>query len=424
MIFRESQHAMSRNRTRSHTQMQPRLPDVKKRLIASPLLGLSLTVLPLVRSRAENEVSYRYEDYSEDDGRVHIRTHGFLFGADLKPWLTLKGNYIYDGISGATPTGAPTLHGEKDFATASIEDIRRAGFIEAAFKLNQHTFTPQLAYSEESDYRSVGVSLNHSIDLNEKNTTLTWGISHAFDQVLPNPGESITTKQDKNATDFLLGITQLLGPNTIFRANLTLGYSHGYLSDPYKRAYFEADGVIYDHPDETDPIFRYTVWPEIRPRHKFRQVAYLSLQHFVTPLQGAVEVSYRFHHDDWDVIANTLTLQWHQKIGKHVTLSPLFRYHQQTEASFYGTRFPGDPAYPPGLPDSALYATPQHYSADYRLSALDSYTFGVSASIQLHEKVSLEFGYKRYEMSGRDRETNAGQYPSAHVFTGGLSLWF
>jgi hypothetical protein len=171
-------------------------------------------------------------------------------------------------------------------------------------------------------------------------------------------------------------------------------------------------------------LFRYTVWPENRPDHKFRQVVYLSLQHFIAPVNGAVEASYRFHHDDWDVIANTFTLQWHQKIGKHVTISPLFRYHIQSEAEFYGTHFPGDPAYPPDLPDSALYATPKYYSADYRLSELESFTYGVSTSIRLHERVSLEFAYKRYEMSGRDHETASGQYPSAHVFTGGVSLWF
>ena len=38
--------------------------------------------------------------------------------------------------------------------------------------------------------------------------------------------------------------------------------------------------------------------------------------------------------------------------------------------------------------------------------------------------LSLEMGYKRYEMFGTDGVTAADQYPTANVFTGGLTLWF
>ena len=55
-------------------------------------LAVSFCLLPFLRSHAEDHVDYRYEDYAEDNGRIHIRTHGVFFESDLKPWLSLKGN--------------------------------------------------------------------------------------------------------------------------------------------------------------------------------------------------------------------------------------------------------------------------------------------------------------------------------------------
>lgn len=379
-----------------------------------------LQLAALTRTRAENRADYRYEDYAEERGRIHIQTHGFYFDATLQPWITLKGNYIHDAISGATPTGAPPLPGRKKVDTVTIDDIRHAGFIEPTIRLGNHSFTPQFSYSEESDYKSVGVSLSHAIELNEKNTTVMWGASHSFDQILPNEGElmynpaggviPLEEAQDKDTTDFLIGVTQILGPKTVATANFTLGYSDGYLSDPYKRVVFDG---FYHFPGTP-----YTVWPEKRPTHKFRQVAFLSLQQFVEQLDGAVELGYRFHHDDFGVFAHTASIQWNQKIGKHVIISPLFRFHNQSEADFYGTSFPGDE---PSVPDPRR---PQYFSSDYRLSALNSFTYGVTVSARLHEHVSLEFAYKRYEMFGTDGKTAEDQYPKAHVFTGGLTVWF
>lgn len=371
-------------------------------------------LLPVLAARGEDQGSYQYEDYAEEGGRIHVRTHGLFVEKEITPWLALKGNYVYDGISGATPLGAPPLPGENTVAKVTIEDIRRGGFFEPTLKLANQTFAPQIAYSEESDYRSVGVSLTHSIEFNEKNTTLTWAVSHSFDRILPNPGEAILQAENKDVTDVMLGVSQLLGPDTIFTANVTIGYATGYLNDPYKRVLFD-DFPYY-------PGFPYTVFPENRPNHKLREVGYLSIQHFFEPLNGALEGSYRLHHDDWDIIANTLDLKWHQKLGRWLTLSPSFRYHTQTAASFYGTHFPGDPSLPPD--DPFFIPFPQYYSADYRISALDTYTYGLSAELKIKDRVSLHVAYQRYEMFGTDGQTAANQYPKANIWTGGLSVWF
>ena len=151
---------------------------------------------------------------------------GCISNLDVKSWFSLNANFISDAITGATPTGAPpNPPGSNNIGIAHMHDHRYAGSITGNFKIGNNTLSPEFAYSKESDYRSVGISLNDAIDFNEKNTTFSWGLSHTFDQILPNEGEdpSITSPRNKNSTEGLLGISQVLDQNTIVGANFTLG---------------------------------------------------------------------------------------------------------------------------------------------------------------------------------------------------------
>lgn len=105
-------------------------------------------------------------------------------------------------------------------------------------------------------------------------------------------------------------------------------------------------------------------------------------------------------------------------------MSPLLRFHTQTPADFYGTHFPGDPSCDLPPPFCTDVPAPTYYSADYRLSSLNTYTYGVSFSAKVHERVSLDFAYKRYTMHGTDGVTATAVYPKAHIFTGGITVWF
>ena len=75
---------------------------VPKILQSSALAALIQLTLPL-RVRAENRVNYRYEDYIEDNDRIRVRTHSVYVEQELNSKVAVKGNFIYDGISGATP---------------------------------------------------------------------------------------------------------------------------------------------------------------------------------------------------------------------------------------------------------------------------------------------------------------------------------
>ena len=353
-------------------------------------------------ARAENRVDYSYEYYLEEANRMAIRTHSVYFEQKLIDPVTVKGELTYDGISGSTPTGTYKYPASKgQIRTVKIDDIRRAVSVGVDAQLGNHTITPNFSYSYERDYTSYGISLNDAIAFNEKNTILHLGVARTFDSVLDYPRTADPRSwQEKETTDGLVGITQLLTPNTIFSADFTFGYASGFLNDPYRQVEFVYPGHKFG-----------VVRNESRPTDLYKQTLLTSITYYVEPLNGSIEGSYRFYHDSYEIYANTLALTWHQSLGKHLILEPGVRFYQQGAASFYEPLFKTSP-------DNL-----QYYSSDYRLSEFYSWDFGVLATVIVNSHLHLTAGYHRYTMHGLD-DTVQAMYPQANVYTVGVSvLW-
>ncbi len=394
--------------------------------VAALTLAAGLYLLRLNRAVGEDHVDYRYEAYQEGDGRMQVETQAALFEKKLAPWLSVKGQAAYDAVSGATPTGAPSPAQVQQILqlpvsgplstrvpTSPMRDWRSAGSLEPTFSLGPHRLSPQFAYSSEHDYVSYGAGLNYALDLNEKNTTLNFGWSHDWDTVILAESPGFRDARRKDTDNFLVGVTQLLGPKTVLTVNFTFRNAHGYLDDPYRKVMFDDYAALFGDPNTVGPF------PERRPGDRESYIGYASLTQYVTPLHGSAEGAYRFYHDSFGIDAHTLELAWHQKIGRAVQVSPLFRYYQQSAASFYATHFAGDPT-DPTFPTPI----PAYFSADYRLSQMETFTYGVALTARVTDWLSLDAAYKRYEMFGLDHATSQSAYPKANIFTIGARIWF
>ena len=71
-------------------------------------------------AEGQNHVDFKYEDYKEEAGRVEVSTYSAAFDTAITSSLTLRGGYIYDSISGATPTGGPPLTPGESLETTRI----------------------------------------------------------------------------------------------------------------------------------------------------------------------------------------------------------------------------------------------------------------------------------------------------------------
>lgn len=363
-------------------------------------------------ARAEDTLSYKYQHYTEDDGRIKVAAHyaraEHLWGTG-ETSLAVQG--VHDTITGASPSGAApaTAGGPVPLANVNRE-IRRGGLAELKHTLAAHALTAQLSYSTESDYVSRGFALTDVIDFNQHNTALQLGWAHADDDVEPR---FFSAAREKRTDDFIVGVTQTIDKFTTVTANLTYGTSRGYLADPYK----VITKVVELLPGLSLPLN----FAENRPDGRDKRIAYLQLNHFVTEANGAIEVSYRYYRDTWDIDAHTWQFAWLQKLGDRVVLIPSVRLHRQGAANFYLPSLTNTDISPGSAPSGAA----PFYSADYRLAELQATTVALKLVVTLTDHITADLAWSRYSMSGRDQgRTPASAFPKASILDAGFHLRF
>lgn len=363
-------------------------------------VGFAFGLPHLSRGADDSQVAYRFEYYAEEKNRMKVETHSVYFDVKLLEKLRVDGELVYDGISGATPTGTHDAKGRAKLV--KLKDLRRAGNIGVQWRFGNHSLKAGGSYSKEHDYLSQGVSVSDAIEFNEKNTILEFGVSHNFDSA--RDGKNLKKWHSKDSTDAIISLSQLLSPKDIFRTAFTFGNDSGYLTDPYRAAEY--------HPSFF-PVGVTTAVPERRPAHRNKEILLNTWTHHFDSLNASLETSYRFYHDSYDVFAHTVGIAWYQRLGNHVILEPLFRFSEQSSASFYTTQFSG-----PFTSDPKGF-----HSSDYRLSNFYSLDYGLQITVIANDHLHFNAGYHRYEMNGLDH-TSADMYPQANIFTIGIQfLW-
>jgi len=374
-------------------------------------------VLPFASSLAAeislDSQSYdsNYQIYQEQNDRMRVEAFYVRSQYELGTGTTLKFQYLHDAISGASPTGVQpgNVH---DFL-AELTDVREGIMGAIAQKFGDHTVEFELSRSIESDYLSYGYALSDAWELNQKNTTVRYGVNFVDDKVAVFGIED----QSKRNYDLFAGVTQIIDQNTILSANLTLGYSEGYLNDPYK--VIQRTDTIHIGPIEIPVV---NVYSENRPSSRFRQVLQFEGRHYFEQPDASLNATLRLSYDDYDVFSQTLQVEWKQAIGDALMVTPFIRYYNQSAASFFHNTLDNVAVKdPPVYPDGSG----PNYSADYRLSSLDTLSLGVRARWQINENLSASIAYEYYSMSGRGSNKAPSQaYLDADIWTFGLSAKF
>jgi hypothetical protein len=366
--------------------------------------------LTLPKARAEDSISSKYQFYQEDEGRIEVKAYYLRAEKDLDELTSLSFTGLIDDITGATPSGQPAPVGSDQVPLSTLTERRKAFIGDIARKWNDRdTIGFEFAYSTESDYVSRGYSVRSAHEFNKKNTSLNLGYSFIDDDI------AVAYQNDdeqKRSHDFIVGVTQLLDPNTVLTANVTYGVSRGYLSDPYKLIQKETEII----PGFSLPL----TFGENRPRRREKVIGYIGLNRFFEELNGGLDSSYRAFWNDHGINSHTVSLEWFQKIGSRVTLRPGFRFYDQSAADYYYVSLDNTTVVPSGIPNGVA----PYYSADYRLSAFRAYTYGLKMVVEANEWLHFDIAFERYEMKGRDGLTSQSAYPDANVFTVGGRIWF
>lgn len=354
--------------------------------------------------------------YAEGDSRVSAfepvvnATRNF----DSETKLNLK--LAFDTLTGASPNGATPSDQAQTFARPSGKGsyTTSAGDqpLDDTFRDSRGAFSAtwsaplgrDWAYSaggylsSEHDYQSLGANGTLSRYLNQKNTTLTFGLNLSADSLNPEgglpvglsrapvPGSStfstdLSNSRDgssdnKQIVDVVLGVTQVIDRKTLMQFNYSLSSSSGYLNDPYKIVSVIDDnaGANYggNFVKDGSNLYLYEKRPDSRLKHALFWQGKRQLDN-----GDIVDLSYRFMFDDWGVNSHTVDLKYRWDLGKHY-IEPQLRWYTQSAADFYQRYV-----------TSSDYQALDEVSADYRLGDLDTYTLGFRYGYRLSQDSEL-----------------------------------
>jgi hypothetical protein len=379
---------------------------------AAPLVAAVLALtLPRSPARAESSLTYKYEDYAEAGGRIDVHAQSGLVQQELGPDWQLKLSGVVDAIAGATPTGVPAPAGSTQVPVSELHDHRKAWEADVTRSFERVSLTAGFGESREHDYISRGWSLNTATEFNGKNTTVLAGVAGHSDNVEAffTPAHPYLGKQ---ATDLLLGVTQLLDPLTSVGVNLSWGRDTGFLNDQYK--------VVRKTVAILPGLFIPLTFAESRPGERNQGAVLASVDRAFPGWRGSVEASYRYYRDTFGIAAQTVELQWFQKLGERFVLRPDLRLYEQSAANFYFYNL--DLAAPGLTPTAVPNSRGPAYSSDYRLSEMATVTYGLKAIWTPTDRIELDLAYDRYEMWGRDGVTPKSAYPIAGIITAGFKF--
>lgn len=347
-----------------------------KKATSPALLALSAAAAALpgysgeVQAWAEEQADagYRYSHYQEaslpasatnggSGERYQVDSHQFHLLYPYGEAWDFNADLMLETMSGASPWYvAPGSGGQaiQVLSGASIQDRRAVLQGRARQHLEQGRRALSLGISKEDDYLAYSGGAEAEWDFNQRRNTLSVGLGYSYDQLKPTDGGSARfptriAKADKDSFTAYAGLSQVLTPQTVAQLGLSYSYSDGYLSDPYKLAYVDAN-----------------LLPDSRPPDRNQWALTGRLRHYIRSLQAALHVDARYYADNWGVAADSLEVAWVQKLPADWRLTPSLRWYQQGHANFYR------PYYNTTREDG-------FYSSDYRLSAYGALSGRVAA---------------------------------------------
>lgn len=311
-------------------------------------------------------------------------------------------------------------------ASASPE-TRRQVDLKLDYEWSRSTLNVGGGVSDEPDYLSKFINMGGTWDLNQKLSTINWGWSYTRSKIDASLEANIAAdwgaytnqiveanginrlRGDRKDLSFNVGLTQILGKNSLLEGSLGYTHSSGYLSNPYK-----ALMLAFDDPDQfldstglRTVILKGTL--EQRPTRRDQWTLNMRYVKYVEGLDASLHANYRFYHDDWGIDAHTLDLAWYQPIGGGWMVVPGARYYTQLKAEFYQPYYFFNMAYPaiPGPIIPGVGRPLDHgklpldtFASDQRLSAYGTFSGQLAVSKQLSRGARFEIGAEYFTHAG------------------------
>lgn len=388
---------------------------VRQNSFARTLLTLCVCTAPVLGGvLPEERADVMWHSYNGGD--ITVEGPSVLIRKNVGDNLSFTVNYYEDMISSASidvKLSASPYHETRKQWSGSVDYLH-----------GKDTYSAGVITSKEPDYKANTTYFSVSQDMFGDLTTLTLGYRRAWDQVYrdikTSSGQIINDPTFSARADhrgYSLALSQILTRNTIMSFNYELLTDQGYLANPYRK-------IRYSSPGQGEG---FTLADQVYPDTRTSNAASITVKHYL-PWRAAITGGYRYFHDTWGIVGNTLeadyTLPWHNWI-----FDGTLRYYKQNAANFYSDLFPR--------------ANYQNFMGrDRELAAFQTYTAGVAGSYQFHvpgapwvKQSTANFQFEHFLAKYSDfrnallaPEYGAGNEPlyklNANVYTVFLSVWY
>jgi len=315
-------------------------------------------------SELKDAASIGFDTYS-DNNDVQVYSPTFeLMKTVSKNWLVGIKMRV-DAIAAASiRLGSSPGQAKPDAqATASkkstFQDTRYAPTFFVTYNDGENTATVGGYYSTELDYVGKAIFANYTRELNQGNTVVGIGFSQSGDTWSPNNNRPLP-RDNRDERKIDVSLNQLISPSFSLQFVYSYMYSQGFLSSPYPYVIQNGTFIGFEN------------YPENRTGHAF---AIKGLKYIND--NNAMNFSYRYYTDDWDINSHTINVEWLHDINDKWMVGARARYYTQSGSNF-------------AKPIGSYTTTDKYVASDYRMSAFDSYDFGIPVSY----KPSLESPYK------------------------------
>ncbi|HEX3384220.1 MAG TPA: DUF3570 domain-containing protein, partial [Mucilaginibacter sp.] len=298
--------------------------------------------------------------------------------------------------TGASKTGGDRLYPSFDYTAENAK--------------HNNTFGFGVYYSGEYNYHSLGADIHFSQKTANKNGEFTFKAQAYFDKVtliypsefVPQPtainsggttiittasgntevlsanGMVINNKRNipsspRNTYDASFGYSQIISPRLQIMFLADVVGQNGYLGLPFHRVYFNSG---------KDTI-------EKLPSNRFKLPLGFRANYFLGD-NIILRAYYRYYEDSWGIRSNTAGLEMPIKLSPFFSISPFYRYYDQTAAKYFA-------------PYEAHSPTDQYYTSNYEYAKFNANFYGVGFRIVPQKGV---FGVQGFH----DLEIRYGHY--------------
>ncbi len=292
-------------------------------------------------------------------------------------WLTLRGNYEADIVSGASESLKGGRLSNVDVVTSATKfaDTRQA--VTGGFTVTRAAthLGASYTYGTEHDYRSNAFAVNAGADFLQKNTQIELSYGRGFDQVcttayraadapssrlaLDNSHGCFTSDVRRAARDISLDNLQVAWTQTwtpVFATQMVVSAAlqHGFLGNPYRSVVIApaGDQALENHPDNRGR-------GALGGRGKY----------YARGLRTTFSANVRLYRDTWAIWGQTYELDGERYLLPWLRVLLRGRYYTQTGALFWSDDYTGG--------EPATGPRGQYWSGDRELSPLSSYLVGM-----------------------------------------------